>query len=131
MFMSWQMILTGFSPLLVNQACVLQEKGTLLELVDPELGSEYCEEEALIMLNVALLCTNASPTLRPSMSKVVSLLEGQTPLQPLLSYLSFSANGSSSGVRRNFWQNPSESQTMLIDAAYSDSSSHDKISLLL
>ena len=33
------------------QACVLHERGTLLELVDPDLGSNYSTEEAL-MLNV-------------------------------------------------------------------------------
>lgn len=123
---------------LPNQACVLQEKGGLLELVDPELGSEYSEEEALTMLNVALLCSNASPTLRPSMSKVVSLLEGQTPLQPLLSSMSILANASNSnGVRRHFWQNPSESQTMSVDASCTVSSApvsvreHDKSDQLL
>nr|XP_029120093.1 probable LRR receptor-like serine/threonine-protein kinase At1g07650 isoform X4 [Elaeis guineensis] len=103
---------------LLDWAQVLQERGSLLELVDPDLGSEYSKEEAMVMLNVALLCTNASPTLRPTMSKVVSLLEGQAPLQPLLSNLSISANGtSSSGVRRNFWQNPSENQAMSVDAS--------------
>lgn len=101
---------------LLDWACVLQEKGTLLELVDPELGSEYSEEEASVLLTVSLLCTNASPTLRPSMSKVVSLLEGTAPIQPLLTYLSFKTNDSSSnGVRRNFWENPSEIQTMSLD----------------
>ncbi|GLT26710.1 hypothetical protein SLA2020_017560 [Shorea laevis] len=49
---------------LLDWAYVLQEIGSLLELVDPNLGSEYSSEEAMMMLNVALLCTNASPTLR-------------------------------------------------------------------
>ncbi|KAL6999655.1 hypothetical protein U1Q18_000812 [Sarracenia purpurea var. burkii] len=67
------------------KAYVLQEQGSLLELVDPRLGSSYPEEEAQIMLNVALLCTNPSPTLRPSMSSVVSMLEGKIPIQaPLI-----------------------------------------------
>ncbi|KAM0834660.1 hypothetical protein ACQ4PT_063455 [Festuca glaucescens] len=68
---------------LLDWACVLHERGTLLELVDPDLGSNYSAEEALLMLNAALLCTNAAPTLRPKMSSVVSLLEGHTPLQTL------------------------------------------------
>lgn len=108
-----------FTLLLIGiQAQVLQERGTLLELVDPDLGSEYSKEEAMVMLNVSLLCTNASPTLRPTMSKVVSLLEGQAPLQPLLSSLSISANpATSSGVRRNFWQNPTENQATSVDAS--------------
>ncbi|KAE9457592.1 hypothetical protein C3L33_10505, partial [Rhododendron williamsianum] len=53
-------------------ARVLQERGSLLELVDPGLGSEYSSEEAMAMLKVALLCISASPTLRPAMSQVNS-----------------------------------------------------------
>ncbi|KAF7822596.1 putative LRR receptor-like serine/threonine-protein kinase [Senna tora] len=70
---------------LLDWAYVLQEKGKLLELVDPSLGSNYSEMEAMRMLNMALLCTNASPTLRPSMSSVVSMLEGKTPIQTPIS----------------------------------------------
>ncbi|PKI54260.1 hypothetical protein CRG98_025320, partial [Punica granatum] len=62
-------------------AYVLQEQGNLLELVDPSLGSNYSEEEAMRMLNLALLCTNPSPTLRPPMSSVVSMLEGKIAIQ--------------------------------------------------
>ncbi|CAH2038644.1 unnamed protein product [Thlaspi arvense] len=91
--------------LFVN-AYVLQEKGCLLELVDPTLGSDYLEEEAMLMLNVALMCTNASPTLRPTMSQVVSLLEGKTAMQELLSDPSFSTvNPKLKALRNHFWQN--------------------------
>ncbi|XP_059451066.1 probable LRR receptor-like serine/threonine-protein kinase At1g53440 [Corylus avellana] len=62
-------------------AYVLEEQGILLELVDPKLGSSYSSEEALRMLNLALLCTNPSPTLRPSMSSVVSMIEGKIAVQ--------------------------------------------------
>ncbi|KAK3008779.1 hypothetical protein RJ639_014523 [Escallonia herrerae] len=65
-------------------AYVLQEQGNLLELVDPRLGSNYHEKEAMRMLNLAFLCTNPSPTLRPSMSSVVSMLEGKIPVQAAL-----------------------------------------------
>ncbi|KAI4323056.1 hypothetical protein L6164_022693 [Bauhinia variegata] len=66
---------------LLDWAYVLQEQGNLLELVDPVLGSSFSPDEAMRMLNLALLCTNPSPTLRPSMSSVVSMLEGKTPIQ--------------------------------------------------
>ncbi|CAA6665683.1 unnamed protein product [Spirodela intermedia] len=66
---------------LLDWAYVLQEKGTLLELVDPALGTNFSTEEAQQMLNLALVCTNPSPTLRPPMSTVVSMLEGHTPIQ--------------------------------------------------
>lgn len=53
--------------------------------MDPILGSHYPEEEVMRMLNIALLCTNPSPTLRPLMSSVVSMLEGKSPiLAPLI-----------------------------------------------
>ncbi|XP_043700286.1 probable LRR receptor-like serine/threonine-protein kinase At1g53440 [Telopea speciosissima] len=62
---------------LLDWAYVLQEQGNLLELVDPILGSNYSKEEALRMLNLALLCANPSPSLRPIMSEAVSMLEGK------------------------------------------------------
>lgn len=63
------------------QAYVLQEQGKLLDLVDPILGSNYSKEEALRMLNMALLCTNQSFSLRPSMSTIVSMTEGKTKVE--------------------------------------------------
>ncbi|XP_019449220.1 PREDICTED: probable LRR receptor-like serine/threonine-protein kinase At1g53440 isoform X2 [Lupinus angustifolius] len=66
---------------LLDWAYVLQEQGNLLDLVDPGLGSRYSSVEAMRMLSLALLCTNPSPTLRPPMSSVVSMLEGKTPIQ--------------------------------------------------
>ncbi|KAK4275517.1 hypothetical protein QN277_018588 [Acacia crassicarpa] len=72
------------SEFLLDWAIVLQGKGRLIELVDPELGSEYSREEAMVILNVALLCTNASPALRPTMSQVLSMLEGRSNTQELL-----------------------------------------------
>ncbi|XP_057992714.1 probable LRR receptor-like serine/threonine-protein kinase At1g53430 isoform X2 [Hevea brasiliensis] len=69
---------------LLDWAYVLQEQGNLLELVDPNLGSNYSKQEAMSILNLALLCTNPSPTLRPSMSSVVSMVEGEIPVQALI-----------------------------------------------
>ncbi|XP_027064324.1 probable LRR receptor-like serine/threonine-protein kinase At1g07650 [Coffea arabica] len=103
---------------LLDEAYVLQERGSLLELVDPDLGSEYSSEEATLMLNVALLCTNASPTLRPTMSQVVSMLEGQTDFQDILSEPGFSTAPSKfKNIRSHFWQNASPSQTQSISSS--------------
>ncbi|KAK1353942.1 putative LRR receptor-like serine/threonine-protein kinase [Heracleum sosnowskyi] len=60
---------------LLDSAYVLQKQGNLLDLVDPILGSNYSKKEALRMLNLALMCTNPSPTLRPSMSAVIAQFE--------------------------------------------------------
>ncbi|KAK9936658.1 hypothetical protein M0R45_013487 [Rubus argutus] len=63
---------------LIDWALVLQQKGNLLELVDPRLMSNFNKKEAIRMIKVALLCANPTPTLRPTMSAVVSMLEGWT-----------------------------------------------------
>ncbi|KAE9454992.1 hypothetical protein C3L33_13106, partial [Rhododendron williamsianum] len=59
-------------------ALVLKQKGDLMELVDPKLGSDFNKIEVTVMINVALLCANVSPAVRPAMSSVVSMLEGRT-----------------------------------------------------
>ncbi|XP_058219408.1 probable LRR receptor-like serine/threonine-protein kinase At1g07650 [Rhododendron vialii] len=111
---------------LLDWAYVLQERGSLLELVDPDLGSEYSSEEAMVMLNVALLCTNASPTLRPTMSQVVSMLEGRTAVQDLLSDPGFSTiNSKFKAIRKHFWEDPSVSHSMSTNGPHSDSSLWD------
>ncbi|XP_038981351.1 probable LRR receptor-like serine/threonine-protein kinase At1g53430 [Phoenix dactylifera] len=52
-----------------------------LNSFDPSLGSNYSKEEAMQMLNLAIICTNLSPTLRPTMSTVVSMLDGKMPVR--------------------------------------------------
>ncbi|XP_021293936.1 probable LRR receptor-like serine/threonine-protein kinase At1g07650 [Herrania umbratica] len=69
---------------LQDWALVLQQKGNLMELVDPTLGSEFNKEEAVRMIKVALLCTNSSPALRPNMSEVVKMLKGRTHVPELI-----------------------------------------------
>nr|DAD37733.1 TPA_asm: hypothetical protein HUJ06_008374 [Nelumbo nucifera] len=69
---------------LLDWAYALQERGNLLHLVDPILESNYSKEEAMTMLNLALLCTNPSPSLRPLMSTVVRMLEGKISVQESL-----------------------------------------------
>lgn len=117
--------LNGFSidDYSLDQAYVLQERGSLLELVDPDLGSAYSSEEAMVLLNVALLCTNAAPTLRPAMSQVVSMLEGRTAVHELLSDPGFSTVDSKyKAIRNHFWQHPSVSHSLSTNGLYSDSS---------
>ncbi|KAK7849945.1 putative lrr receptor-like serine/threonine-protein kinase rfk1 [Quercus suber] len=59
--------------ILTSQSCHLQQIWKLDEAKSPEVNIK----EAEILVKVALLCTNASPSLRPIMSKVVSMLEGR------------------------------------------------------
>ncbi|KAL3651617.1 BRASSINOSTEROID INSENSITIVE 1-associated receptor kinase 1 [Castilleja foliolosa] len=56
-------------------------KGLLTEknleaLVDADLQKNYIDEEVEKLIQVALLCTQSSPTERPKMSDVVRMLEG-------------------------------------------------------
>ncbi|CAK9156253.1 unnamed protein product, partial [Ilex paraguariensis] len=69
---------------LLDMACHLQQSGDLMELVDQKLGSEFNTVEAERLIKVALLCTNASSSLRPAMSEVVSMLEGMTAIPDVI-----------------------------------------------
>ncbi|TKY49221.1 leucine-rich repeat receptor serine/threonine-protein kinase [Spatholobus suberectus] len=70
---------------ILEWAHLLKEKGDLMELVDRRLGSDFNKEEVLVMIKVALLCTNVSAALRPTMSSVVSMLEGRTAVKEVVS----------------------------------------------
>ncbi|KAG6670812.1 hypothetical protein I3843_Q035500 [Carya illinoinensis] len=73
----------GESLHLLDWALVLKEKGNLLDLADPRLGSNYRKEDVMRMINVALLCANVSAAVRPTMSSVVSMLEGNAVIPEL------------------------------------------------
>ncbi|XP_057986148.1 probable leucine-rich repeat receptor-like serine/threonine-protein kinase At3g14840 isoform X3 [Hevea brasiliensis] len=70
---------------LLDWAFILQQKGNLMEIVDPRLENEFNIEEAERMIKVALLCTNASSMLRPTMSAALSMLEGETSIEEVTS----------------------------------------------
>ncbi|KAH1222937.1 putative leucine-rich repeat receptor-like serine/threonine-protein kinase [Glycine max] len=70
---------------LLDWAHLLKEKGNLMELVDRRLGSNFNENEVMMMIKVALLCTNATSNLRPTMSSVLSILEGRTMIPEFIS----------------------------------------------
>ncbi|AQK70370.1 putative LRR receptor-like serine/threonine-protein kinase [Zea mays] len=66
---------------LLDWAERLKQQGKLLEMVDRRLGSDYSQEQALRLLDVALLCTSIQPTQRPRMSSVVKMLCGEIPVE--------------------------------------------------
>ncbi|KAG6777206.1 hypothetical protein POTOM_017023 [Populus tomentosa] len=59
---------------LLDLAYVLQEKGEFIYLIDPVLGYDYSVKQEMIILDLAMLCTDPSPPLRPAMSEVVKIL---------------------------------------------------------
>ncbi|PON95791.1 Serine/threonine protein kinase [Trema orientale] len=65
-------------------ACHLQQSGNFMELVDENLGSAVDKKQAETLIRVALLCTNAAASLRPTMSEVVSMLEERTAVPDMV-----------------------------------------------
>ncbi|XP_058071860.1 probable LRR receptor-like serine/threonine-protein kinase At1g56140 [Magnolia sinica] len=69
---------------LVEWAWHLHENNRALELVDPTL-SNFDAEEAARMIGIGLLCIQASPSLRPPMSRVVAMLQGDIEVSTVTS----------------------------------------------
>ncbi|KAK3006531.1 hypothetical protein RJ639_015904, partial [Escallonia herrerae] len=80
MLLNYKLLIQN-SCFILFQAFVLQRKGSLMELMDPSLGSNFDQKEALRVVKIALLCTNPSPALRPTMSAVVGMLQGHISVQ--------------------------------------------------
>ncbi|KAL9684792.1 hypothetical protein QQ045_022233 [Rhodiola kirilowii] len=62
--------------LLLNRVRGLLIDKKLDQLIDPRLQGDYAEVEAEQLVQIALLCTQNSPTNRPKMSDVIRMLEG-------------------------------------------------------
>ncbi|KAI3965855.1 hypothetical protein MKX01_010812 [Papaver californicum] len=73
---------------LLEWAWSLHEKNRALELVDPLLA-DFDKGEAMRMIGVAFLCTQASPGLRPAMSRVVGMLSGDIEVSTVTSKPSY------------------------------------------
>ncbi|OVA15863.1 Protein kinase domain [Macleaya cordata] len=73
---------------LLEWAWNLHENNRALELVDPSL-TEFNEGEAMRMIGVAFLCTQASPMLRPAMSRVVGMMTGDIEVSTVTSKPSY------------------------------------------
>ncbi|XP_024980582.1 inactive protein kinase SELMODRAFT_444075-like isoform X2 [Cynara cardunculus var. scolymus] len=61
---------------LTEWARPLLEEDAIDELIDPRLGNSYSEPEVYCMLQAASLCIKRDPQLRPRMSQVLRILEG-------------------------------------------------------
>lgn len=55
----------------------LLKEGRVESIVDRNLSNNYEIEDVNTMIQIALLCTQASPEQRPTMSEVVRMLEGE------------------------------------------------------
>lgn len=75
--------LTLYNNLLVRfciQAWKLYEEKRVLDLIDPKVKEGIDEEQAHLLIQVGLLCSQGDPTSRPNMMRVVSLLSGDSPV---------------------------------------------------
>ncbi|KAJ4868271.1 putative LRR receptor-like serine/threonine-protein kinase [Raphanus sativus] len=70
---------------LIKWAMTLQQKGDIIEIVDPKLEGKFNSLEAERMIRVGLVCTNATPSLRPLMSEAVKMLEGEMEIPQIMS----------------------------------------------
>ncbi|XP_022735330.1 probable leucine-rich repeat receptor-like serine/threonine-protein kinase At3g14840 [Durio zibethinus] len=89
---------------LLDRAHILKEKESLLDLVDPRISSDCNIEEVMVMIDVALLCTNPTAAARPSMSSVVSMLEGRVAVPDLISDSSVSTKELNAEAMKKFYQ---------------------------
>ncbi|XP_031270202.1 probable LRR receptor-like serine/threonine-protein kinase At1g56130 [Pistacia vera] len=86
---------------LLEWAWSLHESNQSLGLVDPTL-TEFDENEALRVIAVALLCTQASPMLRPPMSRVVNMLTGDIEVGAVTSKPSYLSDWDFNDVTNTF-----------------------------
>ncbi|CAL8150675.1 unnamed protein product [Prunus armeniaca] len=117
---------------LLDWAQLLKGQGNLMELVDPRLCLDFNKEEIMLTINVALLCCNVTATVRPTMSSVVSMLEGRAAVQELVSdpnASSFEIEAMRKHFQSSFGRNTGKSQTQTAPTegtwTGSSSSAHD------
>ncbi|BFG34678.1 hypothetical protein CerSpe_209520 [Prunus speciosa] len=71
------------SEYLLDMAYVANKNGSLVDLVDKKLSGIYDAKQAITILTLAVMCTNISPTLRPRMADVVSILVGEKTFEQI------------------------------------------------
>ncbi|XP_010265568.1 PREDICTED: putative receptor-like protein kinase At1g80870 [Nelumbo nucifera] len=61
----------------------LARAGNILELVDEKLKDTYNRDQATLCINIALMCLQKMPELRPDIGEIVKILQGEMDLPPL------------------------------------------------
>ncbi|KAL1118626.1 hypothetical protein V6Z11_D01G048800 [Gossypium hirsutum] len=112
---------------LLDLAITLKQEVKLLDLIDPRVAYHCNAEEAMVMIDVALLCTNPTTAARPSMSMVVSMLEGKALVADILTESSiyaskFDAKRLYGRAEGNDAENNSQTKSILGDGQWTLSS---------
>nr|TKS17243.1 putative LRR receptor-like serine/threonine-protein kinase [Populus alba] len=102
------------------------ERGSLSELVDSKIGVRvFFRGGNGTDAKLSLSYVPTHPTLRPTMSQVVSMLDSRTPVQDFFLILGFSAiNTKYKAIRNHFWQNLSQTYSMSIKRSYCSDSTN-------
>jgi len=66
------------------QVWTLHEGNKLLELVDPKVKARNHEEEILHVINIGLLYVQSTASKRPSMSRIVAMLQGDMEMEVVI-----------------------------------------------
>ncbi|XP_068323474.1 cold-responsive protein kinase 1-like [Pyrus communis] len=82
---------------LLDRAYQALAKGNLTSLVDKNLSNKYDEKEALIIMKLAVHCTTLAPSVRPTMSEVVSVLVGEKTLGEVFPPAKLTGDGNVAG----------------------------------
>jgi len=93
------------------QARLLNERGNIIELVDPKLNLDFNEDEVRLIVKVALHCTHVNSSYRPCMSSVLSMLEGRTMVPEFDSQCSEVMDAMKLEVMREFYSQMDENKT--------------------
>lgn len=102
----------------------MQETKDINELVDERLGSQVDREEVERVVKVALLCTNATPSIRPTMSEAVKMIEGNlaipdTPAQGSTESRIKAMNNFRHGRRNDTSSSGDQAQAPALDPGFS------------
>ncbi|GLT69762.1 hypothetical protein SLA2020_418880 [Shorea laevis] len=68
---------------LVQKAWEMYKANIIIQLVDPTLGMNYPEEEAVRFMKVGLLCVQETANLRPGMSEALKMLSNEIDVGPV------------------------------------------------
>ncbi|KAK6123957.1 hypothetical protein DH2020_042302 [Rehmannia glutinosa] len=118
---------------LLDWASHLQDSQNIDELIDERLDSFINRDEIERTVKVSLLCTNATPSVRPTMSEVVQMLEGKMAIPDVIPEGSTYTNDVRFKAMKDFhqekktrspaWSQSQNSTNVRTDAAYSSSTS--------
>lgn len=88
--------------ILVDYVFSCWSRGSVIEAKDPNLGTEFVDEEEVeLVLRLGLMCSHSEPAMRPSMRQAVQYLERDVAL-PDLAKLGLCASGLTFASREGF-----------------------------